>query len=114
MVDIIDIESVGNYMIWYLTNLYFQLSERLLGNLHAASDLMSIDLTRGRDQGIQPYNEYRKVCGFPVAHKFEDFLDTIDEGVSLIIFLFKYWNRKQFFLKKKGNFENIFLRVGAE
>lgn len=60
----------------------FQLSERLLGNLNVASDLISIDMMRSRDAGLAPYNEYREVCGMPMAKEFEDFEDTIDQGVS--------------------------------
>ncbi|PZC76461.1 hypothetical protein B5X24_HaOG204523 [Helicoverpa armigera] len=53
------------------------IAERVLGELQSASDLSAIDIMRGRDQGLPPYNEYRKICGLPVAHKFKDFEDTI-------------------------------------
>ncbi|KAJ8735975.1 hypothetical protein PYW08_006631 [Mythimna loreyi] len=53
------------------------LAERVLGELQSASDLPAIDIQRGRDQGLPPYNEYRKICGMPVAHKFKDFEDTM-------------------------------------
>lgn len=46
-----------------------------------ANDLFTIDLLRGRDFGIGFYNKYRKVCGLPEAHKFEDFTDFIDHEV---------------------------------
>ncbi|XP_030032666.2 peroxidase [Manduca sexta] len=53
------------------------LAERVLGELQAASDLSAIDIMRGRDEGLPPYNEYRKICGLPYAHKFSDLKDTI-------------------------------------
>ncbi|CAH0592738.1 unnamed protein product [Chrysodeixis includens] len=53
------------------------IAERVFGELQSASDLSAIDIMRGRDQGLPPYNEYRKICGLPVAHKFKDFEDAI-------------------------------------
>ncbi|KAG6441937.1 hypothetical protein O3G_MSEX002076 [Manduca sexta] len=53
------------------------LAERVLGELQTASDLLAIDMMRGRDEGLAPYNEYRKLCGLPHAHKFFDLEDTI-------------------------------------
>ncbi|KAL0850705.1 hypothetical protein ABMA28_006649 [Loxostege sticticalis] len=53
------------------------LTERVFSVLQTAADLSAIDIMRGRDQGLPPYNEYRKLCGLPVAHSFEDLHDTI-------------------------------------
>ncbi|CAG9796271.1 unnamed protein product [Diatraea saccharalis] len=53
------------------------MAERIAGELHTALDLSAVDIARGRDQGLQPYNQYRKLCGLPYAHKFEDFHDVI-------------------------------------
>ncbi|CAH0690456.1 unnamed protein product [Chilo suppressalis] len=53
------------------------IAERVASNIQAALDLPAVDMQRGRDQGLPPYNQYRKLCGLPTAHKFEDLHDVI-------------------------------------
>ncbi|XP_072938536.1 peroxidase-like [Epargyreus clarus] len=55
------------------------MANRAVGEWHAASDVIAIDIMRDRDAGLQPYNAYRKLCGMKPAHTFEDLHDTIDE-----------------------------------
>lgn len=40
-------------------------------------DLLGIDILRGRDVGLQPYNQVRHFCGYPLAKDFEDLADLI-------------------------------------
>ncbi|XP_001944613.1 peroxidase [Acyrthosiphon pisum] len=40
-------------------------------------DLLAVDIARGRDVGLQPYNQVRHLCGFPLAKDFEDLADLI-------------------------------------
>ncbi|XP_066998019.2 peroxidase [Anabrus simplex] len=40
-------------------------------------DISSLDIERGRERGIPPYNDYRELCGLARASTFEDFQDTI-------------------------------------
>lgn len=55
-------------------------------------DLMSLDFTRGRDVGLQPYNRYRQLCGLPLAKDFDDLTDLLHIKVMHIV---KY--RKQYY-----------------
>jgi peroxidase len=44
-------------------------------------DLLAIDIARGRDVGLQPYNKVRHFCGYPLAKHFEDLADLIHINV---------------------------------
>lgn len=52
-------------------------------------DLLSVDIQRGRDVGLQPYNKIRSVCGIPEAKSFDDLIDLIDYEVNTTNFTYK-------------------------
>lgn len=48
-------------------------------------DQLSIDILRGRDVGLQPYNRVRHLCGYPLAKDFEDLEDLLHTKVGYLI-----------------------------
>ncbi|KAL4704809.1 hypothetical protein ACJJTC_003521 [Scirpophaga incertulas] len=48
------------------------MGERSLGRMQRVSDVAAADIMKNRDIGLPPYNEYRKLCGLPVAKDFHD------------------------------------------
>lgn len=68
------------------TNFDIEVKEFLLKHLRKyGDDIRSIDIQRGRDHGINRYNNYRELCGLKRAEKWEDFLDVMNEKVRLEI-----------------------------
>ncbi|XP_025194656.1 peroxidase-like isoform X2 [Melanaphis sacchari] len=45
--------------------------------LYKGRDLLALDIGRGQDVGLQPYNQLRHLCGYPLAKNFEDLADLI-------------------------------------
>ncbi|XP_050420368.1 peroxidase-like [Adelges cooleyi] len=42
------------------------------GNLNFGLDLVALNVQRGRDHGLPPYNEWREVCGYEKAKSWKD------------------------------------------
>lgn len=57
-------------------------------------DLVSLDLQRGRDFGVPPYNKIRQLCGLSKANSFNDLSDQISQEVykHLILLDIKHKN----------------------
>ena len=89
-----DFESTneeGRYPSDYLEGIAFQdtepvdhvITDALRNKLFAekgndfGSDLLAINIQRGRDHGLPSYNEFRKICGLSELQSFDDLDDTI-------------------------------------
>ncbi|XP_065216936.1 peroxidase-like isoform X1 [Planococcus citri] len=49
------------------------------------TDLISMDINRGREYGVPPYSEMRRFCGLPPINKFEDLKDGMNtDKISLL------------------------------
>jgi peroxidase len=54
------------------------------------SDIVSLNICRGREHGIPGYNNYRQLCGLRRANQFQDFADTMSpESVQRLQTLYK-------------------------
>lgn len=57
------------------------------------NDLVSINICRGREHGIQSYNAYRAYCNFTKATNFDDFRDTMSrDDTKRLKKLYKFVN----------------------
>ncbi|XP_037074559.1 eosinophil peroxidase-like [Pollicipes pollicipes] len=61
-------ESVDNYITGEVTKHLFEEDGRPFSGL----DLVSLNIQRSRDHGLQPYNEYRAICNLKKASSFDD------------------------------------------
>ena len=65
-------QKFDNIITEEVTNHLFQAKDKEFG-----MDLISLNLQRGRDHGLQGYNAFRELCGFGRAEKFSQLSDLI-------------------------------------
>lgn len=67
------------YLIKQISNFMFNniLPTNISRSEDVGIDLLSSDIIRGRDVGLQPYNKVKHLCGLPLATNFEDLIDLI-------------------------------------
>ncbi|XP_067013234.2 peroxidase isoform X2 [Anabrus simplex] len=67
-----------------ITSLLYQDSENY------GLDIISLDVQRGRDHGLPGYNQFRKICGLPVATSFNDFKEIPKAIVQKLKSMYKH------------------------
>ncbi|KAL1122728.1 hypothetical protein AAG570_003055 [Ranatra chinensis] len=61
-----------------------ELTDRLFqGDLDIGLDLFALNLQRGRDHGLPPYNEWREVCGLSKVRTWQDLEPIMDRQTSV-------------------------------
>lgn len=51
------------------------------GKAFSGMDLVSLNIQRARDHGLQPYNYYRRLCNLSYARSFEDLADEMPKVI---------------------------------
>lgn len=49
------------------------------GKAFSGMDLVSLNIQRARDHGLQPYNSYRRLCNLTHARTFEDLAEEMSK-----------------------------------
>jgi len=70
-------ENLDQFMSGEVTNHLFEEKNIPFSGL----DLAALNIQRGRDHGLRPYNEYRVACNLKKAETFEDLSLEISEDV---------------------------------
>ena len=70
-------ENLDQFMSGDVTNHLFEPKNVPFSGL----DLAAINIQRGRDHGLRPYNEYREACNLRRAETFEDLSPEVSDDV---------------------------------
>lgn len=70
-------ENLDQFISGEITNHLFEKHQVPFSGL----DLASLNIQRGRDHGLRPYNEYRVACNLPRALTFDDLSKEISFDV---------------------------------
>ena len=70
-------ENLDQFMSGEVTNHLFEQKNVPFSGL----DLAAINIQRGRDHGLRPYNEYREACNLRRAETFEDLSPEVSDDV---------------------------------
>lgn len=77
--------------VYHFSQLEGAVRDHLFENAHGKGmDLGALNLQRGRDHGLPPYNAWRKWCGLTVATSFSNLPDITDEKKAVLAALYRY------------------------
>lgn len=68
----------------------------------AGTDVISMNINRGRDHGIAGYMEWRKMCKLSTADQFSSLTDHTPEMVKLLQSQYRFVMKSLFFLTNKA------------
>ena len=68
----------------------FQLTQRLFQGVNETHgmDLVALNVQRGRDHGLPPYLEWRKICGLPTISSWKMLVPHVSEPQVNILFFY--------------------------
>ncbi|XP_076448271.1 myeloperoxidase-like [Babylonia areolata] len=69
-------QSVDRFFSEEITGHLFESENTIVGGPSNGLDLIALNIQRGRDHGLPPYNAFRKFCGLPALKSFSDFDNT--------------------------------------
>lgn len=68
-----------------------------------AFDLLAMNINRGRDHGIPPYNAIRGACGYPRVTSFDQLADVMSlDSINMLksAYAYKFFKKKLEIIKK--------------
>lgn len=79
------------YLLFVLSQFEDTVRDHLFENPDGIGlDLGALNIQRGRDHGLPPYNAWRKWCELSVASSFNDLQDISDKHKVILADLYRY------------------------
>ncbi|XP_076469519.1 chorion peroxidase-like [Babylonia areolata] len=77
-------QAIDNHIVDALTGHLFEPSDQVDGAPSKGMDLVAINIQRGRDHGLAPYNKYRELCGLQPVKSFGWFGKEIGQQLRML------------------------------
>ncbi|KAK7102721.1 chorion peroxidase-like [Littorina saxatilis] len=66
-------QQIDQHLVVEVTGHLFEPADQEPDAPSRGLDLVALNIQRGRDHGLPPYNEFRKICGLPAIESFDEF-----------------------------------------